>query len=296
MPPFLRAPRSCLNVNTPTNRIPPADWTWGQPWILPDGANNQGDGGYNCSTTVGGTGNTKSPQYGPAPAYQVSNVPTQRWDYCHRLGSTIQPGGYANVNYKLIDTSNPSRGVGIQYTGGDQCGPDAPTTPRRSLTIWLQCDEDASGTISSQEVVLEQAPPAGSPAGTASCQYEIFLKTAYGCPFECPVGPDPNTGANKLCSNHGFCDFDTSAAQPKCFCNDGWTGVDCATRSAVAPSGLSATGGVLITVCLFLVGTLAFLGFLWYRIRSLRLDPAAYSALRSGPAFTASDGNVQESS
>ncbi len=24
-------------------------------------------------------------------------------------------------------------------------------------------------------------------------------------------------------------------------------------------------------------------GFLWYRIRSLRLDPAAYSALRAGP-------------
>ena len=28
---------------------------------------------------------------------------------------------------------------------------------------------------------------------------------------------------------------------------------------------------------------MAFLAFLWYRIRSLRLDPAAYSALRAGP-------------
>ena len=60
--------------------------------------------------------------------------------------------------------------------------------------------------------------------------------------------------------------------------------------------GQELLGGVLLAVCIFLVGTLAFLGFLWYRIRSLRLDPAAYSALRAGPSdFKAADGNLQES-
>ena len=260
-PPLGAHPRSCLNV-LPTD-LPRPPWTYPVNWWPT----------WNCSTTAGGSGNPTALQSGPAPAFQLSNLPVPQADFCHRLGTTLVKGPNTNaINYKLIDTANPSKGVGVQYLGGDTCG-NTPSAPSRSLTVWLQCDEDASGMINPNEVVLE----------TGACSYEIFIKSSYGCPFQCPTGPDPNTGANKLCSNHGFCDFDTSAQNSKCFCNDGWGGADCGSRAAAAASGLSATGGVLVAVCLFLVGTLAFLGFLWYRIRSLRLDPAAYSALRAGP-------------
>jgi hypothetical protein len=285
-------PPSCININYKDwSAIPIAPWTYnsGTPvdWLNV----------WNCTTTVGGSGDKSNPQYGPGPAFQVANFPVQKEDYCHRLGSQLQSGGYSNVNYKLIDTSNPSRGVGIQYSGGDRCGnPNAAIPTQRSLTVWLQCDEDASGAISENEVVLETPPPAGSPPGSSSCQYEILVKSAYGCPYECPSAPDPLTGGlPQLCSRHGFCDFDSGASKPKCFCNDGWSGTDCGTRTSAASSGLSGTGGVLLAVCIFLVGTLAFLGFLWYRIRSLRLDPAAYSALRAGPELAASGGgSLQE--
>jgi hypothetical protein len=303
-PPNARTPPpplflSCQNVNTATTRFPFADWVIknGAPWLTSPCSSSSTTypppicpvGGWNCSTTAGGTGDSSNPyafQYGPAPAFQVSQLPVPPLDYCHRLGAQIVPGSnYGSVNYKLIDTTNPSRGVGIQYTGGDPCGS---MKKQRSLTVWMQCDEKADTTISQNEVVLE----------SASCAYEIFLKTAFGCPAECPVGsftdPVTNKPVGLLCSNHGFCDFDSSANKPKCFCNDGWGGTDCGQSLSAAASGLSSTGGVLLAVCLFLVGTLGFLGFLWYRIRSLRLDPAAYSALRAGPEFKAGDGNLQE--
>lgn len=41
-------------------------------------------------------------------------------------------------------------------------------------------------------------------------------------------------------------------------------------------------GGVLIFVCILLALLLGVLVFLWTRIRGLRLDPKAYSALRGG--------------
>lgn len=162
--------------------------------------------------------------------------------------------------------------MSVTYTGGDLCPPKRGQQVARSLKLWLICDTDVVN-VPDQEMVAE----------TDNCGYEIFVRSAYGCPRECPMGPDPATGATALCSNHGLCDFDTAVQSSRCFCNDGYSGPDCGTRAGAAAGGLSAAGGVLIAVCIFLVVTLAFLTYLWFRIRSLRLDPAAYSALRAGP-------------
>ena len=209
-----------------------------------------------------------------SPAFQVAltslKLPVPINDHCHSLGSALQPGpNPAAQQFLLLDVTNPSRGVGIKYTGGDSCGPGA-AAKRRSLTVWLQCDDDVNNKPD-DEPVFENM--------NDLCSYEVYVKTAYGCPVEC----GGLTSNGKLCGGHGLCDFDTSLGNSKCFCNDGWAGVDCTSQAGGPPSGLSALASGLIVVCVFLVGTLGFLIYLWYRIRGLRLDPAAYSSLRAGP-------------
>ncbi|RYG50156.1 hypothetical protein EON67_05795 [archaeon] len=73
------------------------------------------------------------------------------------------------------DNTNPSRGVYFQYTNGDMC----PTGGApRSLRVWLQCLNDASN-IPDDEFILEST--------TTPCLYELFMKSAFGCPVQCPI-------------------------------------------------------------------------------------------------------------
>ena len=195
----------------------------------------------------------------------------------------------------------------MAYSGGDWCQPDGQKA--RTLKVWVACNNDP-GISPSDEVVLE----------SSMCNYDFFLKSAFGCPSECPLVPaGDGTGAVYLCARHGVCDYDAEINKPRCFCNDGWSGGDCASQASAPATGLSAVGGVLLTVGLLLVATLGFLCvscvvitrrlssamrgascikdpptpygpthpllyccsvFLWNRIRSLRLDPSAYSSLR----------------
>jgi hypothetical protein len=200
----------------------------------------------------------------PGPAFQYANFPVPTTEFCHRLGAPVDT---TTVNYGLYDNDNPSRGLYIQYTGGDSCGGSA----SRSLKVWLLCDPDAVG-IPDTELVEE----------TQMCAYEIFVRSAYGCPAECPIVQDPVRNIPVLCGTHGLCDFDAAIGTSRCFCNGGFEGKDCTTPT-VPPPALSAVGAVLIAVGIFLAMTLGFLVYLWMRIRSLRLDPTAYSALRAGP-------------
>jgi len=224
-----------------------------------------------CNATCGGVGaNCNSLTSGPAPAFQLNNVPNMPLvEQCHRLGAQLTPGAPSNpLQYGLYDVTNPSRGLVMQYTGGDSCG-GSPNL--RSLKLWLLCDPGASGDIS-QELVVE-AP--------GSCIYEIFVRTPYACPAECAVNKDAN-GNTVLCNNHGFCEYDPIASNSRCFCNDGYGGSDCSPASPPA-AGLSNVGIGLVCVGIFLTGTLGFLVYLWSRIRSLRLDTSAYRSLAPGP-------------
>lgn len=189
----------------------------------------------NCSYTYGGA----NVLTGPSPAFQVANWPVPFTDQCHRLGYTLNS---TNIKYSLYDTTNPSRGVSITYMGGDQCAGGN----GRSLKLWLLCDPDAYN-IPDSELVQE----------TGSCNYEIFVNSAFGCPAECPVTQDPVNGRS-LCSNHGLCDFDAAIQNSRCFCNTGWEGRDCGTPAG-SSGGLSATGAVLVAVGIFLAATLGVL-------------------------------------
>ena len=184
--------------------------------------------------------------WGPSPAFQVAmtnaiwNVPAA--DQCHRLGVTLPTptsSSALSTSFLLLDNKNPSLGVGIKYSGGDSCSSGV----GRSLTVWLQCEDDNTNKPDN-EPVFE----------TKTCAYEIYVKTLFGCPLEC--GGLTN---GRLCSGHGICDFDSTVKNSRCFCNDGWNGDDCSNNVAAGSSGLSALASVLIVVVIFLVGTLGFL-------------------------------------
>ncbi len=229
-----------------------------------------------CNTTSGGAGSGVSNlNTWLSPAYQFNQVPGAAYpDACHRLGS---PVSQQTEVFGLYDQLNPSRGVSLQYIGGDVCS--VASNVKRSLKLWLLCDPLQPDGVPDNELVLE-AP--------GSCLYEIFVRTTYGCPAECPIA----SGTAAVCNNHGFCEFDNVLKTSKCFCNDGYGGSDCSAPSQPA-GGLSTVGGMLIAVCIFLLGTLGFLVYLWFRIRTLRLDPTAYSSLRAGPEDSSTGTAIQ---
>lgn len=232
-----------------------------------------------CNTTYPGTGGPIVPgTWAASPAFQVANIPVvnEQLDRCHRLGGPISP---STVNYGLYDPTNPAKGLYIQYTGGDLC--PGFVNVSRSLKLWLLCYDDATN-IPDTEVVLESSNP--------PCQYEIFLKSAFGCPVSCPL-PAASDGTRSLCSNHGVCDYDAVSRNSRCFCNPGYGENDCSEPvDPNAGKGLSMAGGVLIGVSVLLALTLGFLGYLWFfKISRLRLDTTAYKSLAAGPVAAADD-------
>ena len=165
------------------------------PSILPGGVPGKAppaDHGasYFCSATGPGGWSPSSPKLriGPAPAFQYSEVLINDADQCHALGAPV-----ASIPpvFGLVDPMNPSRGVSITYPNGDSCGSNY---GNRSLRLWLVCDPDITNVPDAEPVVESN-----------TCNYEIFVTTAYGCPRECPIAADPVSGQKGLCSNHGLC-------------------------------------------------------------------------------------------
>lgn len=243
-------------------------------WDVPAGPPTQ-DYGW-CDITFPGqdvVGPKKNtfPLRGPSPAFQFANPwPWRPYDVCHRLGAPVPAGGAISMAWSLYDTSNPSRGVAVTYLTGDLC-PNTVGTPRQ-LTVWLLCYDDATN-VPDEEVVLE----------TNMCNYEIFVKSAFGCPVQCPLTAAGGGSTRRICAGHGVCDYDSVRGNSRCFCNPGYYGEDCSDVTVPTPR-LTSTGTILIVVSVVLGLTLAFLGYIWFfKIARLRLDPTAYSTLQAGP-------------
>lgn len=200
-----------------------------------------------------------------SPAYQYFEPGYgQPRDRCHRLGGPVST---STVSYSLYDPTNPSKGLSIQYTGGDQCGSN--TLVNRSLKLWVLCYNDAANILDDEVVLTSTSNP---------CSFEIFLKSSYGCPSSCPM---PN---KQICNNHGVCDFDSIQNQPRCFCNPGYEGDDCTDVTPPPTTVLSTGSAAMVAIILILTAILGFLGYLWYfKISKLRLDTTAYKSLAAGP-------------
>jgi len=188
-----------------------------------------------------------------APALQFD--PSQANPTCNVLGRT---GGFS-----LISKGDPSKGVQLTYTGGDQCHHQG--SPYRQITLTFGC---SNTKIPTPTVANEPS----------HCNYFVEMDSIYGCPVECPLGGEDRN----LCSGHGICGFDQTNQAAKCFCDTGFGGDDCG--SAVDPSSGSGNGaiiGLLVTVLLVAVVLGVVLFFVVRMLRAYRQDAHNYMAMHN---------------
>lgn len=189
---------------------------------------------------------------GPAPAFRVSNL----YDECSRLGD-----GNSAPTWSLMEPEDPSYGVVLTYTGGNLCKPDwSQPAVASSLRLMLACDTEAVSFP--QEAALNVVQ---------NCDYELHLRTAYGCPVECPIVN------GHLCNQHGICGYDAQSSRVACYCNVGWTGADCSERAS--SGGVSAVVVVLIIVVILLAAVVAAVVYMYLKLRRLVIDPDSYKDL-----------------
>lgn len=185
-----------------------------------------------CDVTVSGAG--------PAPAFQVFDSNKG----CHRLGQI----GREYAKWSLLDQDDPTYGVALTYLGGDSCDGGR---LNRSMTLKFVCSSSWGNTPNAKVEENE-------------CSYMLEFQTVFGCPQECPFVD------RKMCGGFGFCGMDTDNDAPRCFCNEGRTGVDCMTMLAdVDQGGCNGTCIALIFVVLLLVSLLIAGGVIWYRVNKL---------------------------
>jgi hypothetical protein len=107
---------------------------------------------------------------------------------------------------------------------------------------------------------------------TNSCNYKLVLQSIAGCPTQCITG-------GSICSGNGICGYDTDAQASRCYCYTGYAG-DVCSGPASDKSGMSAEGIILIVVCVVLALVLGVVVFMFFKLRKLQVDPAAYGELQ----------------
>ena len=157
-------------------------------------------------------------------------------DYCYVVGSFS-----TSSQLQLLDTDNPTKGVGLTYYG-DYC--KSPVEQRR-FVIELVCTDKLNPSPSHVYEVHH-------------CTYKAIIPSVYGCPLECPVSN------RHLCGGNGHCYYDDDLGSSRCFCNRGYSGDDCMERydemnnSKYSPVllGLTVT---LFGIVLVLIVSIAFM-------------------------------------
>ena len=160
-------------------------------------------------TYIGSDGKWSS---SPSPVFQYSKTN----NFCHRLGGDIAVD--TNYNVDIIDDTNPAAGIRVTYKNGDACPQDGTSgqwgAKNRAMIFYFECEDDDT-PLPTTEVIDE----------TLQCVYEVHVKSIYGCPMECPrSGAVPN---DKVCTDHGDCEWDRDAKVSECMCDKGFYGNDC---------------------------------------------------------------------
>lgn len=176
--------------------------------------------------------------------------------YCYILAH--YDSSQHELTYKLLDTTDPSRGLSISYPAGEKCSEKDPKVVR-SATVDITCANVESVVVSAQEPSL--------------CQYHLVMKSYYGCPTECPITK------NGLCDSHGHCAFDKTKKAPYCYCNEGYYGSDCSSKGEEESSsdddsydGLSVQLGLIITLLIVAAGLTAGVIYLAWQIGEYRKE------------------------
>lgn len=193
---------------------------------------------------------------GPAMQFNPDNTTGKQ---CNVIGR--------NGAFSLINEADPTMGIVLTYTGGDQCHHYG--APNRQTSLVLGC----------ANIAIPTPTVANEPE---HCHYYVKMDSIYGCPLECPVG-----GENRdLCSAHGICAWDQTNSKARCFCDDGYTGTDCNSQSSGSGSGggkgsSGAVIGLLVTVLLVAVVLGVVLFFVIRMLRAYRQDAHNYMAMHN---------------
>lgn len=168
-------------------------------------------------------------------------------------------------SFSLINPSDPTLGIQLTYTNGDQCQHQG--SPVRRMVITMGCSN----------IAIPTPTVANEPE---HCQYYVEMNSVYGCPLECPLGGEDRD----LCSAHGICAWDQTNQHARCFCDDGYTGSDCNTKSSGDGSSGGSNGaiiGLLVTVLLIAVVLGVVLFFVIRMLRAYRQDAHNYMAMHN---------------
>ena len=131
----------------------------------------------------------------------------------------------------IVDYDDPSTGVILSYTGGDNTW----CKNERSLRLSFYCMNNYQ-SLPKDSIVIEYP----------QCVYNLQLESIYGCPVEC------GQVDNKLCGGRGVCGYDRDRQAPRCFCNDGYYGSAC-EKTGSEQNVMSSTSTILLVITGFLV-------------------------------------------
>ncbi len=117
--------------------------------------------------------NLSCPVLMPSPLYQLYP----------QNGGCIACGAANTITATLLDSSNPSAGVKVGYSGGNTCpGVSSP----RTMAYWLKCNQSAPvDSVPSSEILTNTEDG-----------YVVVWETRFACPTQvapdsCPVVPQP---------------------------------------------------------------------------------------------------------
>lgn len=94
---------------------------------------------------------------------------------------------------------------------------------------------------------------------------------------------------NGLCDSHGHCAFDNIKKQAYCYCNEGYGGASCSSKSSSGSAtydGYSVQIGLLATLLVIAMGLTGGIAYMAFQISEFRKHQISnnYSTLSGGEA------------
>jgi len=196
---------------------------------------------------------------------QWVSYPNNGGDFCYILAHDDS----AKINYSLLDPNDASKGVSIAYPTGEKCNDQLGNSILRSATIDITCANVEHQVMAAQEPSL--------------CAYHMQVLSYHGCPTECAV-----TSGGGLCDSHGHCAYDYVAKKAYCYCNDGYSGSDCSSKSKATTTydGFSVQLALLIVLLLVALGLTGGIVYMAWQIQEYRKHQISnnYKSLSGGEA------------
>jgi hypothetical protein len=196
---------------------------------------------------------------------QWVSYPNNGGDFCYTLAHDEN----AKITYSLLDPSDPSKGISISYPTGEKCDNQLGSSILRSAVIDVKCANVEHQPMFAQEPSL--------------CAYHMEVESYYGCPTECEVTKDGG-----LCDAHGHCAYDYVSKKAYCYCNEGYSGSDCSSKTQATTSydGFSVQLALLIVLLLVAAGLTAGIAYMAFQISEYRKHQISnnYKSLAGGEA------------